>query len=500
MEHASSPSTSRDYLTPPRRSMSSCVPSTSTTPSSSRRSSFDSLYTPTPVDSLLAPPTISRHLTPPASPSPFMVEFGKLPSMHQQRPCLAKPDPVSLRRSGKFLLLVLLPTAVIVTAAAAFATIATSGHQRPLPVQRLAHGELDWQKRWSNDLEVRQNVDGADVPVLTVGGLGGVSSATSSGSANDSATPTTSASASVSGTLTSTTSTTRASAPVIPSSVVLPTPFPQAFDSTLSTDFTSGTCQVFFANLTTTLSFRQCRPLSLLIPTSQAFLQVQLDKNLTSLTSIIYGTCNTTPSEDECVGRMLEFEQDIRTACAQELSSGHALAWSALNGFRNYKMVRDAGCLQNERTNTYCFVDAAAAQPPADIYLYQLPMGTPLPGSSSSSSTSSRAQSTTVAKIARDVHIPRDNVLLDASGLAKGVQITPSCSACSRSVMSIFASYATNSTLLISETYPSASRVLNGACGDGYAQSISGALSTVATSMWNVVLVGLVGIGLTWVV
>ena len=63
--------------------------------------------------------------------------------------------------------------------------------------------------------------------------------------------------------------------PTIPSSAPdLPTPFPQAFDTTLGSNFTTLACETFFINMTQSLPFRQCRPFSFLSQTSSAFLQV----------------------------------------------------------------------------------------------------------------------------------------------------------------------------------------------------------------------------------
>ena len=63
--------------------------------------------------------------------------------------------------------------------------------------------------------------------------------------------------------------------PTIPSSAPnLPTPFPQAFDTTLGSNFTTLSCETFFTNMTQSLPFRQCRPFSFLSQTSSAFLQV----------------------------------------------------------------------------------------------------------------------------------------------------------------------------------------------------------------------------------
>ena len=63
--------------------------------------------------------------------------------------------------------------------------------------------------------------------------------------------------------------------PTIPSSPpVLPTPFPQPFDTTLTLNFTTNSCETFFLNMTQSLPFRQCRPFSFLSQVSSSFLQV----------------------------------------------------------------------------------------------------------------------------------------------------------------------------------------------------------------------------------
>lgn len=68
------------------------------------------------------------------------------------------------------------------------------------------------------------------------------------------------------------------SVPTVPSSPpVLPTPFPQPFETTLGTNFTTNSCTTFFLNMTQTLPFRQCRPFSFLSQASSSFLQVSCD-------------------------------------------------------------------------------------------------------------------------------------------------------------------------------------------------------------------------------
>lgn len=64
--------------------------------------------------------------------------------------------------------------------------------------------------------------------------------------------------------------------PTVPgSSPVLPTPFPQALDSGVAQNFSTASCLSFFANMTSDASFRTCRPFSLLLGTSGAFINVR---------------------------------------------------------------------------------------------------------------------------------------------------------------------------------------------------------------------------------
>lgn len=62
--------------------------------------------------------------------------------------------------------------------------------------------------------------------------------------------------------------------PTVPSSPVLPTPFPQAFDGIITQNFTTSSCLNFFNNMTASLEFRSCRPFSFLSSTSSTFINV----------------------------------------------------------------------------------------------------------------------------------------------------------------------------------------------------------------------------------
>lgn len=63
--------------------------------------------------------------------------------------------------------------------------------------------------------------------------------------------------------------------PTIPSTApVLPTPFPQPFDSISTEGFLTVGCMQFVVNMTLDPQFRPCRPFSLLMETSSAFIKV----------------------------------------------------------------------------------------------------------------------------------------------------------------------------------------------------------------------------------
>lgn len=86
---------------------------------------------------------------------------------------------------------------------------------------------------------------------------------------------------------------------------------------------------------------------------------------------------------------------------------------------------------------------------PVDTYFYTLPLGTPVPQKS-----------------------------------------TPSCSACTKSLMSLYAEYATDGTLPLSTVYSSAQKLANNACGADYAQAVANAARAVITAASPWLLLG----------
>lgn len=255
------------------------------------------------------------------------------------------------------------------------------------------------------------------------------------------------------------------SLPPIPVSPALPTPFPQPFDASLSDNFTTTGCQAFFTNFTQEPSFRQCRSFAFLLATSSQFLQDQ--RNATLLSNIIWGTCNTPPTVQTCDSVMSNYLSQLNDLCQKDIAAENPVALQAQIGFQSYTAMRIAACLPDPSTNSFCYVDAAAASPPADIYFYSLPFGTPVPDSTK-----------------------------------------PSCSPCIKSLLAVFAQYVKpssagsgviqvgtssgNSTAnslqptplpVLSLTYPPAARLAVNQCGGTYA-SVSVAQPSGAERSW----------------
>ena len=104
---------------------------------------------------------------------------------------------------------------------------------------------------------------------------------------------------------------------------------------------------------------------------------------------------------------------------------------------QGYSLMRNAVCMADPNTNSYCYVEATHNINPSDLYFYQLPFGNKLPQSTK-----------------------------------------PTCSACTKSLMSLYAQSLNISAL--SKTYDSAAQTANGACGAGYVQTTTVMNSAVA--------------------
>ncbi|VDC02648.1 unnamed protein product [Peniophora sp. CBMAI 1063] len=279
---------------------------------------------------------------------------------------------------------------------------------------------LDWNAAHIHEPHSRrQNTGSAVASIATL---------TATGDAGSSVLfPTSTASASVAASQTATSTASSTGIPTIPESApILPTPFPQPFDTAMASSTNmSSSCSAFMTNMTGTLPFRQCRAFSFLSQVSSEFLQAQT--NVSQLNVDVWGTCNTALSEDQCSSNMAWFADQLKTDCADDLKSQNAEVVQSLASLQTYGLLRQAGCLADSTTGSYCYVEAAASTNPSDLYLYSLPFGLGLPTSA-----------------------------------------TPSCSTCSKSIMALYMSEAPSVDGL-KQTYNDAAEQQNSRCGSTFA-------------------------------
>ena len=101
--------------------------------------------------------------------------------------------------------------------------------------------------------------------------------------------------------------------------------------------------------------------------------------------------------------------------------------------------MRDVACLPDQATSAYCYVEAVHSTNAGDSYFYKLPYGFQLPADS-----------------------------------------TPSCSACTKSVMNL---YAQSNLTALRGVYDAAATAANGACGSGFVTITSGNVSSGAEAL-----------------
>lgn len=153
---------------------------------------------------------------------------------------------------------------------------------------------------------------------------------------------------------------------------------PQPFDQTLLANFSTVGCQNYFTTLLQNPDFRQCRAFSFLLNSSAGFLTAQ--RNITSFNEILGATCNTPPTFETCNARMEDLNNQLNGNCTQDISLGNPIVLQARVSFQSYTAMRLASCLQDPAVNAYCYIEALSeADKFGDIYLYGIPLGTPVP-------------------------------------------------------------------------------------------------------------------------
>ena len=130
-----------------------------------------------------------------------------------------------------------------------------------------------------------------------------------------------------------------------------------------------------------------------------------------------------------------------------------------------FQVMHDVACLADPTTNAYCYLNAVRNTNPSDLYFYSLPLGIPLPDTA-----------------------------------------TPSCSACSKSVMGIYSTALQdpNQAKLLTglkSSYKASAQIAAQYCGSAFAlTSISAAMSLYrSSSSLSTIFTGSILI-LTWTI
>jgi hypothetical protein len=58
----------------------------------------------------------------------------------------------------------------------------------------------------------------------------------------------------------------------------------------------------------------------------------QAQSNLTLLNSVVWGTCNTNLTQDECSSDMAWFASTLQSVCSVDLNAGNVMAVQTLQG------------------------------------------------------------------------------------------------------------------------------------------------------------------------
>jgi len=208
------------------------------------------------------------------------------------------------------------------------------------------------------------------------------------------------------------------------------------------------------------MDFRQCRPFSFLFQTSSTFINAQ--SNLTLMNTLIWGTCNTTLSYSQCQANMASFASLLQSACPQELTNQNLLVVNSLISLRAFQVMHDSACLVDPTTNAYCYLSAVQNPNPSDYFFFSIPLGIPLPKT-----------------------------------------VTPSCSACSESIMGIYSTALQDRSqaLLLTalkSAYQTSAQLAVQLCGAPFARTLAGAAMSLSCG-WPTIFTGSI-VTLTWAV
>ncbi|PTB67467.1 hypothetical protein BBK36DRAFT_1099238, partial [Trichoderma citrinoviride] len=210
------------------------------------------------------------------------------------------------------------------------------------------------------------------------------------------------------------------------SSSALPEPFDNTPASAFEGEGSTDSCSSFISNLLQDPTFKSCYPLSMMLQTSTGLFQAE--KSLLSIVRVLDASCKA--DSVSCATFLDQAAANLTTSdnCKAEIAQNQTLVLQAYRGLQAYKEVYAATCLQDPTTSQYCFANAVTnLNTPSDAYLYFLPYGLALPGSSN-----------------------------------------PSCSWCTQQTMDIYYSASADRDASVADVYADAARQVNTLCGPNY--------------------------------
>ncbi|KAL7953553.1 hypothetical protein V8C34DRAFT_309101 [Trichoderma compactum] len=225
---------------------------------------------------------------------------------------------------------------------------------------------------------------------------------------------------------TSTTALSKPTSSSASSSSALPVPFDNTPASAFQSSGSTDSCPNFISSLLANPTFKSCYPLSMMLQTSTGLFQAE--KSLLSIVRVLDATCRADSASCATFLDQAATNLTMSSNCKTEIAQNQTLVLQAYHGLLAYKTVYAATCLQDPTENQYCFANAVTnLNTPSDAYLYFLPYGLALPGSSN-----------------------------------------PSCSWCTQQTMDIYFSASADRSQAIADVYVDAARQVNTLCGPNY--------------------------------
>jgi hypothetical protein len=248
----------------------------------------------------------------------------------------------------------------------------------------------------------------------------------------------------------------------------------------------SRPCLLHLTALLSSPTFASCLPFSLLLTTSTSFaslLAAAPADGYATLNALLAYVASPQPSGAQCDAFLADAAREMaeKGRCDADLRARVPSALEAQSGLGNAGVMRGAAGLRDPDTGAWCYLEAVASSRPDDLYLWALPSGIRSVG---------YGQST-----------------LGTGGLTQRLPSStrPTCSKCSRLLLSHYAEYAADTPTLNTTTVNAAVAVVNAACGQGFAEfyatggaSVSSGAGKLTLGGGGAALAAILGAGALW--